>query len=349
MNLKRTRNDEEKIEKKKIKPNECIIIEIDSEDDNSFSQPEKKNICGFFLIQIHPSETCELEGEFLCEECHEIFCENCFQNRHQSEARKNHVKIELNEPVKSLNCSKHKNEKIKFYCMKDKVDCCSICVISDHHGHKVEENSKLKNLKQEMKVLKSITSDLNAKLIEIDQTIKTNEEELAEKEILKDLEKIKEEHELKFKRLNEYKEKIQEEKEENQRKSESMQIEQSISAIMDWKDSIKNMPNSTYTIFRITEGKDVKEIPIPIKKNINQFSIGGIYGFFLCGDVLYKSTIFTEPPRRSASLKKFSIENFFCGEFNSIIICSNLTFNLKFSRKWKSFFDRKQKFQGFYR
>jgi hypothetical protein len=58
--------------------------------------------------------------------------------------RKNHVKMELNEPVKSLNCSKHKNEKIKFYCMKYKVDCCSICVISDHHGHKVEENSKLK-------------------------------------------------------------------------------------------------------------------------------------------------------------------------------------------------------------
>jgi hypothetical protein len=65
-----------------------------------------------------------------------IFCEKCFDVSHLSEKKKTHEKKEMDEIFVSQKCPKHENKKLDLFCVKDKVNICSLC-LDDHQSHEV--------------------------------------------------------------------------------------------------------------------------------------------------------------------------------------------------------------------
>jgi hypothetical protein len=79
------------------------------------------------------SEQCEVEtGKIFCKQCDSIFCGNCFEFLHRSEKKKKHEKKTIEGEFISQKCSKHENQKLNFFCMEEKVKCCSLCLFYEH-------------------------------------------------------------------------------------------------------------------------------------------------------------------------------------------------------------------------
>jgi transcription initiation factor TFIIIB Brf1 subunit/transcription initiation factor TFIIB len=133
-------------------------------------------------------ETCEEnEGMFICQQCDSIFCEKCFDFTHRSEKKKTHVKKEVDENFVSQKCPKHENKKLDLFCVKDKVEICSLC-LDDHQSHEVITISKACKLyKSEIQNtnFQEIYSKLETELKQIDKEIMEKKKELSDLEVKK--------------------------------------------------------------------------------------------------------------------------------------------------------------------
>jgi hypothetical protein len=134
-------------------------------------------------------ETCDEESaKFICQQCDSIFCEKCFDFSHRSEKKKTHEKKEFKKDFISQKCSKHENKKLDFFCLNEKVKCCSLCLISDHQNHKVEQLSEAtKKFKARISEMdfKEIYSDLEKEMKGIDKEITLKQKELLDLQVEK--------------------------------------------------------------------------------------------------------------------------------------------------------------------
>ena len=64
---------------------------------------------------------CEEKATIVCFDCKDFYCDNCFNFMHKKAKNKIHKKAEINQvlPIE-INCSKHKEYQIIYFCLKDK-------------------------------------------------------------------------------------------------------------------------------------------------------------------------------------------------------------------------------------
>ena len=90
------------------------------------------------------SKTCDIcvsaSGRYLCQQCDQLFCQNCKVGHLRSNITKNHTfgsGDNIRKHVK-LNCQQH-NELFIYQCLQCDTQVCRICVVKNHNGHKVSD------------------------------------------------------------------------------------------------------------------------------------------------------------------------------------------------------------------
>jgi hypothetical protein len=134
-------------------------------------------------------DTCEEEcAKLFCQQCESIFCLKCFEFTHRSEKKKNHEKKQIEEDFIPQKCFKHENKKMDFFCVDDKVKCCSLCLISDHKYHNVISISEAKKeFKQKICNMnfKNLFSNFENKMKKLDKEIILKQKELTDLQLKK--------------------------------------------------------------------------------------------------------------------------------------------------------------------
>jgi hypothetical protein len=198
---------------------------------------------------------------------------------HRSEKKKTHQKKELKEDFIPQKCPKHENKKLDFFCLNEKVKCCSLCLISDHQNHKVEQLSEAtKKFKMKLSEMnfKEIFSDFEKDMKEIDKEITFKQKEIVD---------------LQTKKQNKV-----DLLESVQKISNSIQQEENVDKIIEWGlymenkiefNNIKLYVSGSNDSGEIGLGKDVLKINkfTKINQKIEWISCGAEYSFIYFGIV----------------------------------------------------------------
>ncbi|CAH1793661.1 unnamed protein product [Owenia fusiformis] len=101
-------------------------------------------------------DICAQEGDDVpavsrCVECAENLCQACNKSHKRSQGTRSHnmydltgdpekdARLALDNYVKrNIQCPKHQDQPLKFFCSKDKAIVCTHCCITEHPGHKCE-------------------------------------------------------------------------------------------------------------------------------------------------------------------------------------------------------------------
>lgn len=120
------------------------------------------------------SKSCEIcdssIGRYYCQQCDQMFCENCRSAHLRIKTTKNHTFLRgrnINPEEKPF-CSKH-DEPLIFHCKDCDTAVCHKCAVQDHNRHNMSgiKESVLKLKEQLTKRVDSMCKDLNTDINQI--------------------------------------------------------------------------------------------------------------------------------------------------------------------------------------
>jgi hypothetical protein len=128
-----------------------------------------QELCGKEILKIKLiSEHCEEKFQTVaCQECEEIFCDDCFTLSHQTKKKKSHkptpLQLQVYIPSK---CSKHPKQICEFYCLEENEKICYQCIHESHKNHKyqdIQSAATLAKSKIDVGFLKDVKNKINDK------------------------------------------------------------------------------------------------------------------------------------------------------------------------------------------
>ncbi|VDI40867.1 Hypothetical predicted protein [Mytilus galloprovincialis] len=115
-------------------------------------------------------------GRHFCQQCDQLFCENCKTSHLRTKISKNHIfssGLNINQEKKTF-CSDH-NESFIFRCIDCDTAVCQICAVKKHNRHNMLGIGESLNVKEETK--QKISSETNSEFSDsLDRVNKNNQE-----------------------------------------------------------------------------------------------------------------------------------------------------------------------------
>ncbi|XP_063406094.1 transcription intermediary factor 1-beta-like [Mytilus trossulus] len=107
-------------------------------------------------------ETCEICDQALgidnCEECEQLFCNNCKLMHLRMKISRNHTFKEVDHEEVKLNLCDEHNLGYILYCEKCNSFVCKTCIIENHKGHELEDINVAKISKLQVEVSAKLES-----------------------------------------------------------------------------------------------------------------------------------------------------------------------------------------------
>ena len=142
--------------------------------------------------QLHSGTNCGLiddgdehgAAEYFCIDCWDPLCADCNKMHKKSKLTQSHnikkmvdvteADIRKHEQSKEVNCSKHKEKILEFYCNECKSALCYVCCVNTHLQHKCVELSKvdekfIEQIKHEIEKGKALENSYNIQLATVEQ------------------------------------------------------------------------------------------------------------------------------------------------------------------------------------
>jgi hypothetical protein len=178
---------------------------------NKILKIEEKEINCCKHFQNFTKVVCDNLATCFCEECSKSMCDKCFEFNHKI---RKHLKKSLTEIKIKSNCLKHPNKNNEFYCMIEKIQCCSLCAVYEHKNHDLvllDDFISLSKQKIERFDSEIFSNKFMNEFEEINQNIQKERQEYKERiemekqEYMERIQKLSSEHKTKLKQLNERK------------------------------------------------------------------------------------------------------------------------------------------------
>ncbi|CAG2197482.1 unnamed protein product [Mytilus edulis] len=107
-------------------------------------------------------ETCEICNQALgidyCEECEQLFCNNCKLMHLRMKISRNHTFNDVDHQEVKLNLCDQHNLGYILYCEKCNSLACKTCIIENHKGHELEDISVAKISELQVEVSEKLES-----------------------------------------------------------------------------------------------------------------------------------------------------------------------------------------------
>ena len=106
-----------------------------------------------------------------CKECNKYFCGECVYRHKNTVLFEGHAVQVVGSKANNL-CSTHKTETLQYFCQSCASSCCTLCAMTDHMMHTLEELNVGRARHERQQKLQGLLTDLDQKIQQVDSFLK---------------------------------------------------------------------------------------------------------------------------------------------------------------------------------